>query len=358
MFVYIHIPFCNNICSYCDFSKVYYNKKYIDKYLDCLEEEINDRYKGNRIKSIYIGGGTPTSLDCDELDRLFDIISIFNKDDDIEFTMESNIESLDIDKIKIFRNNGVNRVSLGVQSFNNDVLRVLNRKHDKEQVIELVDKLKNNGIYNISIDLIYGVFDDIDIIKNDINDFIKLDIPHISCYSLIIEDNTVFGIDDKRYIDQDREYEMYKYIDNTLGNNGYNHYEISNYCKAGYESVHNVNYWNNGDYYGFGLGAVSYIDSYRMSNTKNLTKYLRGEYLYNNNYEDIDTRISNGLILGFRMLDGINVIEFNKRYDVDIYKLYNIKELVDNKMLIRSEDRLFINPDYFYMANEILVNFV
>ena len=144
MYIYIHIPFCTSICSYCDFPKLLYDKKYIRKYLDKLKEEINKTYQNESVKSIYIGGGTPTSLDYDELKYLLSLISIFNKNQDIEFTIESNVESLTLDKIKLLKEYNVNRVSLGVQSFNNNTLKELNRKHTKEDVFKVVKDLKES----------------------------------------------------------------------------------------------------------------------------------------------------------------------------------------------------------------------
>lgn len=358
MYIYIHIPFCSHICSYCDFPKVLYNKKYINNYLDSLDREIKERYKGENVVSIFIGGGTPTSLDYDELKRLFDITKLFNKSDDFEFSIESNIESLNEDKIKLLKKYNVNRVSLGVQSFNDGCLKELNRYHNKDMVFNVVSLLKKNGIVNISIDLIYGVNSDINVLKEDMANFLELDISHVSCYSLIIENNTIFGNYDREYIDDNIEYEMYNYIEDVLSKNGYLHYEVSNYAKKGYESIHNLNYWDNGEYYGFGLGAVSYIYNYRISNTRNLTKYIDGNYGLDRVYEDRDTRISNGLILGLRKTKGIKIAEFNKKYDVELLDLYNIAELIRDEKLVLDGNYLYINPKYYYMSNEILVNFV
>lgn len=358
MYIYIHLPFCKHICSYCDFPKVLYNKKYINNYLESLKDEIKERYKNEVVSSIFIGGGTPTSLDYYELERLLNITNVFNKSNDLEFTIESNVESLDKDKIKLLNSYNVNRVSLGVQSFDNNVLRELNRYHNKEQVFKVIDNLKKEGIYNVSIDLIYGVDNNMDIIKNDVKTFLELNIPHISCYSLIIENNTVFGVNNRNYIDDNIEYEMYKYIEDTLIKNGYIHYEISNYAKDDYYSKHNVNYWNNGSYYGFGLGAVSYLNNYRISNTKNLSKYLNRDYFGDKIYEDESTRISNSLILGLRKVKGINVSKFKERYNKDILSLYNIMDLVKEEKLLLNDNYLYINPKYYYLSNEILMNFV
>ena len=161
MYIYIHLPFCSSICSYCDFPKVLYEKKWIKKYLYSLKKEIETRYKNEPVKTIYIGGGTPTCLGLEELNELLEITNYFKKEKNIEFTIESNIESLTEEKIKLLKNFGINRISLGVQSLNTEVLKKLNRHHNKEMIIDVISKLKNNNLTNISIDYIYGVTSDI-----------------------------------------------------------------------------------------------------------------------------------------------------------------------------------------------------
>lgn len=358
MYIYIHIPFCDCICSYCDFCKILYNNKYINNYLDNLEKEIRNRYKNELIKSIYIGGGTPSSLSYQELERLFNIIKIFKLDSNYEFTIECNVNNLDINKIKLFKDNGVNRVSLGVQSFNKEILTILNRSHIYKEVYNVINNLKNNNINNINIDLIYGVNDNIDIVKKDVDYFLSLDIPHISCYSLIIEDNTLLKINNYQNIDEDIEYEMYKYIENKLTSNGYIHYEISNYAKEGYQSTHNINYWDNGSYYGFGLGSVSYIDNYRISNTKNISKYNKGIYISNREYEDMNTNMSNDMILGLRKIKGVSISKFYNKYKKDIREVFDIDDLINNKILIIDNDNMYIDSKYIYLSNQVLIRFI
>ena len=358
MYIYIHIPFCHSICSYCDFPKLLYDKKYTRKYLDALLNEIKTRYQGEKVKTIYIGGGTPTSLDLEELKMLLEITTYFKKNTNIEFSIESNVESLTKEKIILLKTFGVNRISLGVQSFQDDTLKELNRHHTKEDVYRIINLIKEVGISNISIDYIYGVNSNIEEIKDDIDTFLKLDIPHISCYSLIIEKNTVFGINNRKYIEEDYEDAMYQYIKNTLTSNNYYQYEISNYSKPGFESIHNLNYWNNGSYYAFGLGAVSYIDNNRITNTKNLSKYLNCNYVDNIEYENIDTRISNTFMLGFRKTKGINIIDFKNTYQKEITDINPVSKLINENKLILKDNHLFINPDYLYLSNEIILEFI
>lgn len=353
--VYIHIPFCSNICNYCDFAKVYYNKKYIDKYLNALSNEIKSRYDGSIIKTLYIGGGTPSSLDCEELNKLFSIIKQFNLSDDIEFTMEANVENLTLDKIKLMKENNVNRVSLGVQTFDSNNLKYLNRLHNKSDVFNTIKLLKENDINNINIDLIYGIDEDINKVKKDIDLFLELDIPHLSCYSLIIEDHTILNNMDRKYINEDIEYEMYKYIEKSLEDNNYIHYEISNYAKDGYYSKHNLVYWNNQDYIGFGLGSVSYINGNRITNTKSITKYLDNKYMLSNIHENIKEQQDNELMLGFRKLKGINLTKFKNKYNDDLENIYDIEKLLKNNYLIKENNYLRINKEYIYVSDEILL---
>ena len=233
--VYIHIPFCSNICSYCDFSKIYYNKKIIIDYLNALENEIKNKYNGEIVKTLYIGGGTPSCLSVDELEKLFNIITIFNLDNNYEFTIECNPENLDEEKIKLFKNYNVNRVSLGVQSFNPNILKTLNRKHDKNDVFKTVELLKKHNINNINIDLIFGINSQtINDIKDDLDTFINLNIPHISYYSLILEDNTLLALKNYTPIDDDLCASMYEYICDYLNKRNYEHYEISNFSISNY----------------------------------------------------------------------------------------------------------------------------
>ncbi len=358
MYIYIHLPFCTSICSYCDFPKLLYDKKFSLKYLNALEKEIRKRYQNEKIVSIYIGGGTPTSLDLTELEILLKITQIFNKNKNIEFTIESNVESLTIDKIILLKKYGVNRVSLGVQSFQENILKELNRQHNKEMVVEVIKNLKKYGIYNISIDYIYGVDSKIDGVIDDMNIFLDLDIPHISCYGLIIENGTIFKIKGKKNIDDEIEEKMYHTIESILEKNFYKHYEISNYAKNGFQSIHNLNYWNNGEYYGFGLGAVSFLKDVRIENTKNLSSYLKEIYIKEKNFEDLNTKISNELILGFRKIEGISMIQFKNKYHVDIVSLFDIKELINQGLLEIVDNYIRIPLKYIYMSNEILIHFI
>lgn len=354
MSIYIHIPFCTTICTYCDFCKIYYHKKYIDNYLGSLKKEIEDRYKHEKVKTIYIGGGTPTSLTKEELTKLLEITRVFNTDEELEFTIESNIETITEEKLKIMKKYGVNRLSIGVQSFNEEIIKILGRMHTKEEVFTKI-KLVKKYFDNINIDLIYAVTDDLNIVKEDIATFLKLDLPHISAYSLIIEDKTILKINNYPSIDEDTDYQMYKYIEEALEKSGYIHYEISNYAKKGYESIHNLTYWNNEEYYGFGLSSTSYLNNERRTNTRNITKYLNGAYLGTNTYEDRETRMENEIMLGLRKINGLNLDTFKRKYHIALEEVYNISSLLEDGYLIKENNNLKINKEYIYISNEILL---
>ena len=351
---YIHIPFCNNICSYCDFCKLYYNKDWINKYLNSLELEIKNNYKGDILETLYIGGGTPSSLNEEELKELFRILKIFNLSNIFEFTFECNIEDITLDKIKILKKNKVNRLSIGVQSFNEKHIKLLNRNHTKQEVFEKIELLKSNGFDNINIDLIYAVPNQtLEDLKQDIDYFLELDIPHISTYSLIIEENTKLYINKYKNINEELDYEMYKLINQKLSS--YHHYEISNFAKDGYESKHNLTYWNNETYYGFGLGAVGYDGNFRYNNTRNINKYLNNKWLSEKEEISLNEKIENAFILGFRKIDGINIEKFKNKYNLDINNIDIINKLIKENKLIKDKNNIKINKEYIYTSNDILI---
>ena len=356
---YIHIPFCDNICAYCDFCKMKYNKEWIDTYLDSLRNEIENFYKGEKIRTLYIGGGTPSALSIEELNKLFDIVNLLDLETLEEFTIECNIESINNEKLILFKKHNVNRLSIGIQTFNDKFLSMLNRNHTKEEVIEKIEMAKLVGFNNINVDLMYALpGETIEDLESDLNQFINLDVNHISCYSLMIEPNTKFYIDKIKPIDEDLDYEMYKYIENRLKENNFIHYEVSNYAKPGHESKHNLVYWHNEYYYGFGLSASGYLENYRYDNTKNINKYNAHNFIDNITKITEEDRLKYELILGFRCLRGINKVDFKNKFNKSIYEVPNINEMLNNGMLKEDETHIFIARDWIYKSNEILVKLV
>ena len=351
---YIHIPFCKKICTYCDFCKFYYNDEWVSKYIDSLENEINIKYKGETLDTLYIGGGTPSSLDINLFEELLKITKVFKLNDNYEFTIEFNPEDIVESKLSLCKKYGVNRISIGIESFNEDNLKYLGRDClDFKSKINLVKKYFDN----INVDLIYGLsIEDLDTLNKDIDNLLELDVPHISCYSLIIEEHTVLNNKGTKEISEDLDYDMYNLINKRLKD--YNHYEISNYAKEGYESRHNLTYWNNEEYYGFGVAAASYIDNKRILNSKDILSYLNKKYKTFEEELTLEDKISYELILGFRKTKGINIDNFYKKYNKDILSLYNINDLIKEDKLVIKDGYISINDKYLYIENEILSNFV
>lgn len=357
--VYIHIPFCHKICTYCDFCKLYYDKQLVKSYLQSLEYEINTTYQKERVKTLYIGGGTPSMLDLDELEHLFKVINLLDKKQLQEFTIECNAESLTKEKLLLFKANGVNRLSIGVQTFNNKLLKILGRYHNNKMVFNIIKEAKAIGFNNINIDLIYGINKQtMRNLKKDLKYFLKLDVTHVSFYSLIIEPHTKLYIDSYKEINEDTNVKMYEYINTILKKHHYHHYEISNYAKEGYESKHNLVYWHNDQYYGFGLGSSSYINNKRYENTKNINDYIHNKYIINNKQIDDKEIIQNEMILGLRLIRGINKKVFYQKYHQSIDKVFDIKQLIANKLLIDDGDNIYIPEDKMFISNEVLTTFL
>ena len=353
--IYIHIPFCKHICSYCDFAKIYYDKSFVNKYLDALKKEIDKYYKREEVNTIYIGGGTPSLLKIDELNKLFSIIKVF-KLNNPEFTFECNIEDINDDLLSILKNNGVNRLSIGIESTNDEILKFLNRPYNKDDIDRGITVAKKY-FDNISVDLMYAIpGETIKDLESDIDTILKYDVPHISTYSLIIEPHTKIYNDGIKNIDEELDRLMYDLICSKLSS--YNHYEVSNFGKNGYESKHNLVYWNNKKYYGFGLGAGGYIDDTRYLNTRNINDYIKGNYRLEENILSINEVIENEFILGLRKLKGINKVDFKNKYNIDINNIDIVKKLISENKLIDDGEYIKIKEDLIYVSNSILVNFI
>lgn len=357
--LYIHIPFCKQICSYCDFCKMYKIDKFIDDYLDGLEKEFNDYYNNELIETIYIGGGTPSCLNIEQLNKLFKIVNKINKSNDYEFSFECNPSDISDELIDFLVKNGVNRLSVGIESFDVDKLGFMERKADFEDIKKKFNLIRNKGINNINVDLIYGIpGEDLKVLKKDIKLLLKLKPEHISTYSLMIEKHTKLYNEGIVNISEDLDYKMYNLIIKILKKHGYNHYEISNFCLNNYQSKHNLSYWNNEEYYGFGLGASGYIDGFRYENTSNLFKYLKENYHNNESLLSLDDKMYDEIMLGFRKIKGINLDDFYKKYGISLMEKYDVSELIKSKELIVKNGYIFINPKYLYMMNEILIKII
>ena len=356
--MYIHIPFCKSICSYCDFCKMFYNKKIVDKYLASLEEEIKLKYNNQEMDTIYIGGGSPSSLDIDELKRLFSILNNIKLSGNYEFTFEMNLSDIDEEKLIYLKKNNVNRLSIGVESVNSKYFKFLNRYSTKELVIEKINLVKKY-FSNFNIDLMYAFNgQSLEEVLDDLTFIESLNPPHISIYSLIIEEHTKIFIDNVKSIDDELESKMYYSIISFLEKKGYIHYEISNFSKSGYESRHNLSYWNNLEYFGFGLGASGYINGIRYTNTRSIDKYIKGFYVLEKEKITKKVDMENEMIFGLRKIKGVNKNNFFNKFNTSIYDIFDIIGLVENKLLIDENGYIFIPKDKLYVSNSILVNFL
>lgn len=357
--VYIHIPFCKSICSYCDFCKMFYNPKWSHDYLIALKEEIKDQYMGEKIKTIYVGGGTPSCLSQKELKFLMDTISLFQKENDYEFTFECNLNDITKELLELLKQCGVNRLSIGIESFQEKKLILMGRNHTWEDAKEKINLARTMGFDNINIDLIYGFPNETKKdLKNDINLILKLNPDHISTYSLILSEHTLLHVNQIEPISEDVDAEMYKYICKKLKAKNYNHYEVSNFAKENKESKHNLNYWNNEEYYGFGLSASGYIDGVRYTNTLNLSKYLKEEFCKNKELLSQNDMMDNEIMLGLRKMKGIHLETFFQKYGLQLEDAYPVAPLLKTKDLIKKRGYIYINPDKIYVMNEILMKLI
>lgn len=355
--VYIHIPFCKSICSYCDFCKFLYNEKWVGAYLTALKREIKDRYMDDDITTIYIGGGTPSALSYDEIKRLMEIISVFKTENLKEFTFECNLSDINKELLLLLKYYKVNRLSIGIESFNKKNLEFMERSADYKNAKEKIKLCREYGFNNINIDLMYAIpGETLKDLKKDLDLFMSLNPTHISTYSLIIEEHTKLDNINAQVIAEELDYEMFKLIEKRLKNA--HHYEVSNFAIKGYESKHNLVYWNNEEYYGFGLGAAGYIDDIRYENTKNLKEYLLGNYVKSKEILGKKEKMDYEIMLGFRKLDGINIKEFKEKYGEDIETVYNLAPLYKNKDLIKKKGYIYINPSKIYIMNEILIKII
>ncbi|NLC48270.1 MAG: radical SAM family heme chaperone HemW [Tenericutes bacterium] len=355
--VYIHIPFCNSICSYCDFCKFIYVDEWANKYLDFLNSEIEKYYEGETVKSIYIGGGTPSCLSESNLNKLIEIVSHIKLKKYGEFTFECNVNDINETNLLILKKAGVNRLSIGVESFNKYNLKFLNRKHNKKEIFRNIELAKEIGFDNINVDLMYALpIENMFILKKDVKNILKLKPQHISTYSLIIEEHTVLKNKKILPLDDDLDFKMYRYICKKLKKSNFEHYEISNFSLNGYESEHNLTYWNNEEYYGFGLGAHGYINNIRYENTRNFNKYLNHEYRLNELLVSIGEEMENELILGLRKVKGISISKFENRFNRDIFEVFKLAESIEKGHLMKDKDNIYIPEDKMYVMNDIINN--
>ena len=327
--IYIHIPFCKRKCFYCDFCSYEKFSNYYEEYVESLIKEIkNVKVEDNIIvKTIYIGGGTPSIIDAELIEKIYvELKNKFKIDKNVEFTIEVNPGTVNKEKIEKYKLIGINRLSIGLQSANDNLLKIIGRIHTYEEFEYCYSLAKNIGFSNINVDLMIGLpKQSIEDVKDTLKSIIDKNPEHISVYSLILEDETKLKklVDDKilNIPDEEIERDMYWLVKNMLKQSGYEQYEISNFAKKGYESKHNTDCWNQKEYIGFGVAAHSYLNKLRYSNTYDLNEYIRNiknsQFQKNIEIQEVQEKniqMNEYMILGLRMIKGISINKFTERF--------------------------------------------
>lgn len=357
--LYIHIPFCDHICSYCDFTKLFYFKKYEKPYLEALKKEILS-YNINKVNTLYFGGGTPTSLSDEGFE---DILSFASKylADNYEFTVEANVENLTQTKLLIMKKYGVNRLSIGVESTSNELLNQIGRHHTFEDAKNAVKLAKKCGFNNINIDLIYGFKgQNEEQLKKDLDNFVKLDIDHISIYSLIVEPGSILFSKGEKEQNEEDSRKFYDLILSYLRKNGYKRYEISNFARNGKYSRHNITYWENKEYYGCGLGASGFVNNVRYQNTKNIDEYMKFNFVKTSEKVTPEKDLEYYLITNLRMERGFSREDFKNKFGVDFVEKYSDKIIKFSleKLLNISDERISLNDEGLMLMDFVLLKLI
>ena len=366
---YVHIPFCTQICYYCDFSKVFIKNQPVDSYLEHLIEEY-DSYDIKKLRTLYIGGGTPTALSAPQLafllEKLTDKLDLSYLE---ELTIEANPGDLDQEKIAVLKDSPVNRVSLGVQTFNDRMLKQIGRSHLEKDIYENIANLKKAGFDNISIDLIYALpKQTMEDVKINVAKAIALDIPHMSLYSLILENHTVFMNRMRRgklpLTKEDLEAEMFEYIIAELEKAGFEHYEISNFSKPGFESRHNLMYWDNAEYYGIGAGASGYVDGVRYKNHGPIRHYLQaveaGHARVQEEVLTLKEKMEEEMFLGLRKKSGVSKKRFEEKFGVSFEDQYGavVSELTEQGLLVPDRDIVRMTKQGLFLGDTVAEKFI
>ncbi|WP_175614894.1 radical SAM family heme chaperone HemW [Piscibacillus halophilus] len=371
--VYIHIPFCHEICHYCDFAKIYYNRELADAYLENLRKEMG-LYIGNQTispRTVYLGGGTPTSLNENQLEFLLKTINEFiNVEQVEEFTIEANPGEFEEGHVKIMKDFGINRVSLGVQVLDDEFLKLLNRNHTVGDVQKTVEMLQHYDLNNISMDFIYALPDQsIDHFKKTLDMALAFDLPHYSAYALQIEPRTVFHMRHQQgklnKPPEEDEAEMLLMLMEMMEGAGKRHYEISNYAVKGFESQHNLTYWNNEEYYAFGAGAHGYLNQERYVNLRPVNHYNEAlekgqKPILHRDVITLKEKLEEEMFLGLRRASGVTDHEFIHKYGVSLFQLYEkeIQDLQHKGWLEREDDRVYLTKNGLMFGNDVFASFL
>ncbi len=385
--IYIHIPFCKSKCSYCDFISYPNNVDKVEMYFNALEKELESyNLEKYNITTIYIGGGTPSYVEAKYISKILNKVKIILANnltswENIEKTIEVNPGTINEEKLLMYKNAGVNRLSIGLQSTNDKLLKQIGRIHNYIDFINTYEITKKVGFKNINVDLMLGLPNQtIQDLKESLEEIIKLNPNHVSVYSLIIEEGTKIekqiSSGELKMPDDELERQMYWYVKNTLELNGYKHYEISNFAKNGYESKHNLNCWEQKEYVGLGVAAHSYINDTRYSNTENLEKYIdtnfnadiwsnQDELLKNNirtieEIQSFDDKKNEFMLLGFRKIEGVNITKFKEKFVDNPIFIYRdkLKKLVDQGLIEIDLNNIKLTSKGIDLANIVFQEFV
>ena len=330
--LYVHIPFCDSICDYCDFTKLLYNDKFAKEYLENLKRELED-YSPFFVETIYIGGGTPTSLPYDYL----------------------------AEKLSLLKEYGVNRLSIGVQTTNDEISKKINRGHTFSEIKQAIKNAREIGFSNINIDLIIGLPNVTkSMFEKDLENIVSLGVDHISCYSLTVHPNTVFYSKNIEEPTPEFARELYDFAHEFLAQKGFIHYEISNWAKEGKMSIHNLTYWNNENYYGIGLGASGYLGSKRYKNFTNIQKYGKVGFIEETEeVENKDLRTYQ-LLTNLRTIFGLDLEKFKILFNEDLLvsKKNEVYELIKEKLIVVEDNKLKPTYEGMMVLDQILLKLI
>lgn len=370
--LYIHIPFCQKMCHYCSFLTFVNRDDTIDDYIAYLIKEIELYGTADyAVDTIYFGGGTPSHISADLIAKILEAIHAnFDVLDDCETSIEMNPESVTRDKLTTYMASGINRFSMGVQSFDNQVLRMMGRLHNKEKVYEKIDLMASLGIKKFGIDMMFAnPRQDMEVLKQDLELASALPINHISYYSLMIKDNTPFQrwvqTGQIKLVDEDQEREMYYVIQEKLQAKGFHQYEISNFAKVGAESRHNKKYWKLDDYIGLGLGASSNIGLERFDNQRSFKKYFemidQGEFPIE--FKEVmsgEEREHEYIMLQMRLLKGFDIDDINQRFKIDFLNKYQapIQKHIEFGNVAINDNRFYFTPRGLDIGNQFYLDII
>ena len=357
--LYVHIPFCAHICGYCDFTKVIYQEEWAFSYIERLKEQLDSLNIDKPLKTVYVGGGTPTALPSSLLKEILSKLSTYLNKNDYEFTVEANPENLDDEKLSIMRECGVNRLSIGVESTHLIFLKLMGRPHTFEEAKVKVELAKMHGFTNISCDLIYGLpTETLEDVKQDVVGLLSLNVPHLSTYCLSVNPGTVWHNKGYKEMDDGDAADQYDLILSEFRKAGYKRYEVSNFSKPGYESRHNLVYWRDEEYYAAGLGASGYLNGERFTFTKNLLSYLKGSFEGAREKLSGKDKKAEFFLTHLRLEEGFEDEDYIKRFGVSFFEEFEkqYESLKSDGLLTSEKGRIHCTDKGMLLLDRVLIS--